>query len=413
MSTSTRTALCAGVGPVITHYELLLADCGLVRRGEFRLPNNIQYACAHSEQPVLYVGTSTTIVGTSARVSVGSNASDDHSACALRIGEDGALSTHGPVIKLPHRPVHVTLDGSNRHLLAAFNKPAGLAVIDIREDGSLGGIIEQRADVDLGCFPHQLRITPDNRYCISVDRGNPTTMGWWAAKGPQREPGSLNVFSYDDGHLGDRTAVTVGDGYWFGPRHLDFHPNGQWIYLSVETENEAVVFARDAATGICREPLQTLQLLEDRDEILVRQGAGAVHVHPRGHVVYFCNRGHFGIPERDGKEILRGDLIENSFVVYAIDSETGLLTEVQRIDSGGICARTFSIDPTGRTLVAANAETHWVKSGDTVERVPANLSTFEILDDGQLRPRQRYDLDLPFNYLDPSRQITWSGFVAF
>jgi 6-phosphogluconolactonase len=398
MADRPRAAFYAGVGPVLTRYDLDLDDYALVERGAITLPNNVHYAWRHSDRPILYVGCSSRLN----RDNVGT----DHTACALRIDpETGALSPLGEPVRLPHRPVHVTCDAPTTHFLAAFNKPGGVAVLRVEDDGALGGFVAQRPDLDAGVFPHQVRVTPDNRHCVVVARGNPGNKGWWAHKGRQQDAGFLKVFAYEDGVLGAETSITVGDGFEFGPRHLDFHPIAPWVYLSLETQNEALVYALDDTGGIGPAPLQRLSTLESPDDVLVRQGAGTVHVHPRGHVVYFANRGHEPMPYR-GRRVVTG--VENSFVVYAIDPATGRLRLIQRVDAGGICPRTFGLDPTGRMLVAANAETRWVRNGAEVREVSANLSTFKVHDDGRLELMHRYDVALP-----PGRAITWGGVVAY
>lgn len=392
------SAFYTGVGPVLSRYELDVQACSLTKVSKLVLPTNVQYAWPHTTRPVLYVACSSR----TSRTEVG----NQHSAHAIQVDPaSGAMSLLGPALRLPHRAVHTTCDSSSAHLLLATNQPASVIVTRINDDGSLGPVVPQRPGIDAGIFPHQVRVTDDNRFCVLVTRGNPGTRGWWAHTSRQSDPGALMVFEYTDGTLGEQSVVTVGDGYDFGPRHLDFHPTRPWVYVCLETQNEAMVFER-TDTGLSPTPRQRLSTLDDPDDVLVRQGAGTVHVHPRGHAVYFANRGHTPIPQRNGLGVLRG--VDNSLVVYAIDETTGLLTEIQRIDSGGICPRTFGIDPTGRMLVAANAETHWVKHGHETRRVPANLTTFRIHEDGRLERRHRYDVELA-----PGRTIVWSGVAPF
>lgn len=394
-----RATFYAGLGTVLRSYRMDVGTCTLEAGDEHHFATNVHYAWPHDTLPVLYVATSSR----ENRENVGA----DHAVHALGVdARTGALTPIGRSVVLPNRAVHVTCDATSRHLLAAFNDPAGLAVVGINDDGSLGEVVEQRDGLDVGIFPHQIRVTPDNRRCILVTRGNPASRGWWAHKSRQKDPGALKVFEYDDGVLGDAASITIGDGFGFGPRHLDFHPSSPWVYVCLETQNDVVVFRRDQDGGLSSPPLQQMSTLLDPDEVYVRQGAGTVHVHPQGHVVYVANRGHVPVPQRDGRALLTG--VDNTLVVYAIDPDDGRLEEIQRIDAGGICPRTFSLDPTGRMLVAANAETHLVKDGADARQVPANLSTFEVLDDGRLAFRRRYEVELA-----PGKQIIWSGAVPY
>ncbi|WP_238015724.1 beta-propeller fold lactonase family protein [Dactylosporangium sp. AC04546] len=391
-----RSAFYAGIAPGLVQYEIDPQSHTLTKKSEFELPLIVQYAWPDPDRAILYVGASNR--DTERPV---------HRAYALKIAETGALSQLGDPVTLPYRPVHVTVDSAAQHFLVAFNRPSELAVIRVNPDGSLGEFVEQSPDVDSGIFPHQIRVTPDNRYAISVARGNPAEFGWWAQKGPQRDPGGLSVFEYKDGALGARTQVTVGDGYSFGPRHLDFHPTGPWVYVSLETQNEVVVYRRDDA-GIQPEPLQRLSTLENPDDVLLHHGLGTVHMHPNGRTVYFANRSHKPVPQRNGTSLILGGQQDNSLVVYAIDEQTGLLTQVQRIGSGGLCPRTFGLDATGNVLITANAKPLWVKDGGTVRRESANLTTFKVHDDGRLERMHRYDVALP-----PGKAITWAGVAGY
>jgi 6-phosphogluconolactonase len=395
-----RTALYAAIGSVFSHYEFDPDSFTLEKKSEFEIPLNVQYAWMHPSRPILYVGAS-------ARQNR-DNPGSFHQAYSLAVDEaSGALSMLGDPVTLPERPTHVSCDVPGQHLMAAYTHVGGLTVNRINDDGSLGAFVEQRPDLDPGSHTHQTRATFDGRFVIAPARGKPADRGWWAHKGRQKTPGSINVFAYKDGVFGEQSTLAIGDGYQFGPRHLDFHPTGPWVYVSVEIQNEVIVYRLDAE-GLSPEPLQRLSSLENPDDILVHQGLGTVHVHPHGHVIYVANRGHMPIPQRNGTKVVDRELHENSIVVYAIDPQSGLLTMLQRIGSGGWCPRTFGIDPTGRMLIVANGESHWVKDGRTVKYQSANLATFKIFEDGRLELKNTYELDLP-----AGKVINWSGIIAF
>ncbi len=50
----------------------------------------------------------------------------------------------------------------------------------------------------------------------------------------------------------------------------------------------------------------------------------------------------------------RVDVGDGDIAVFAIDPESGRLTPVQHIDSGGHTPRNFDIDPTGEWMVVTN-----------------------------------------------------------
>lgn len=385
----THASLYVATGRTLSHYAFDAESCALDKVGELQLPNDIQFGWPHPDLPVLYV---------SCGVAPGVNA-DGNWACALDLDPDtGSPSMLAPATALPGRALHLTTDRSGKHLLLAHTRPAGLSVLRVAADGTIAEAVDQRPGIELGVFPHEVRITPDDRWCICVARGIPSSHAWKASDEPQTEPGSLHVFAYEDGRLGKSSTVVLGDGRHFGPRNLDFA--GSWIPLVLETQNEIVMFGRDRDGRVNPAPLQRLSTLADPGAE-IHQGVGPVLVHPQRGVVYIANRAYRPRAVTAEEKTIPA-AAENSVVVYAIDPGTGSLQEIQRIHSGGACPRTLSLDPTGRMLVVANSETYRIDHGDQVEQVPMNLSTFRVLEDGRLAARHRYEAGL-------SADIAWSG----
>lgn len=391
-ASGTQASLYVAAGRTLSHWTFDVRTCSLKERGEVLLPNIIQFGRPHPTLPILYL---------TCGVADGVNA-DGNWACALALDPDtGAPSVLAPATALPGRALHLTTDGSGRHLVLAHTRPASLSVLHLAEDGAIGDPVEQRAGIDVGVFPHQVRITPDDRWCLCVSRGLPSSHPFQASSEPQTEPGSLHLFAWSDGRLGESSTVVLGNGSHFGPRNLDFH--GPWTVLGLETQNELVVFGPDGDRPLDPSPLQRLSTLVAPDAE-IHQGVGPVLVHPQRGVVYTANRAYrTGVVAAHEKVVPAA--AENTVVVHAIDPVTGGLTELQRIDSGGACPRTLSLDPTGRMLVVANSETYGVDHGDRVEQVPRNLSTFRVLEDGRLVAGHRYRTE-------GDADLAWSGIAT-
>ena len=143
--------------------------------------------------------------------------------------------------------------------------------------------------------------------------------------------------------------------------------------------------------------------LAEPGNIRSRQAAGAVHVHTNGSTVYVSNRAsdtvNFG-----GKKVFPGG--ENNIAVFAIDQATGEPTLIQNEDVRGIHPRTFSLDPSGRMLVAANTMPMLVRDGAGVKAVPANLATYHVVPDGKLTFVRSYEVNV-----GDAVQL-WCGMVA-
>lgn len=386
-----RTALYASAGPRLTHYAVDVAGASLTPRATLTLPSGVQYAWPHPSRPFLYVAVSD--AGPGGRPPPGSS----HWLCALRIGADGALSPHGEARPLPSRPINNSVDGAGDYALTCYNDPPGLTVHPILADGTLGPPVQQAAGLDLGVYPHQIRSLPANRSAAVVTRGNPPS-----ATQPGSQ-GALKLFGFSRGQLSPLADIALGHGAGnsYGPRHLDFHPARPWAYVAVETQNQLHMHGL-RGEGLEPTPAHVLPTTAAPPPAGRNQVAGAIHVHPRGHAVYVANRAS-GSVDFGGRRVFAGG--ENTIAVFALDPATGEPRPIQHIDVQGIHARTFSIDPSGRLLIAAHAQAMPVREGDQVRTVPAGLSLFRIADDGRLSFVRKYDVELGAD------QQLWAGLV--
>jgi 6-phosphogluconolactonase len=385
---SQRTALYASVGPVLTHYDVDAEGATLTRRASVSLPVNVQYAWPHASRRYLYVASSSS-------APANGPAGTDHFVHAFGVdAASGALTPHGDPIRLPTRPIHLTSDIPSRHLLVAFNNPSGLRVYRLNADATLGREVAPAGALDFGVYGHQVRVTPDNRLAILVARGNDP------AAGRPEDPGSLQVFHYDDGVLTRAVSIAPNGGYGFGPRHLDFHPTGPWVYVSLERQNKLEMYKLDPQ-GLSAGPVFRHETLAAPNGAS-RQAAGTVHVHPNGRFVYGVNRADTTI-DYQGRRVFAGG--ENTLAVYAVNPATGEPVPIQHVDTGGIHCRTFHIDPTGRILVAAHIMGLPVRDGNTVHERPACLSVFRIGADGRLQFARKYDVEVG------DRSMFWMGMM--
>ena len=363
-----RMILYAGIGPELVRFGVSLDGTLLTRLEATTLPANVQYGCRHVSGRYLYVATSN-------GAPAGGAAGDRHDLSAFHIAPGtGILSSHGGAVQLPHRPIHISTDMDSKYALLAFNNPATVCVYRINPDGTLGIEVPQNIVIRSDLFVHQIMITPDNRKVTLVGRGSDAT-----GAAPEA-PGGLMVFDFEEGVLSHPVLVAPNEGVGFGPRDLEFHPSRQWVYMSLERQNELAMF--DWAPG---SPAPTLRCrkgtLAEPHVKLGRQIAGVVHLHPNGRTAYVANRASATIEEA-GKKVFAGG--ENSIAVFALDPENGEPTLIQNIDSRGIHPRTFQIDSTGRLLLAAHTMGLTVRRDDGLHTVPVCLTALRIADDGTL-----------------------------
>ena len=227
-----KTVFYAGVGPVLTLYDLDIDNAAIKERGAITLPANIQYLWPHPSRRYVYVVSSTGGPGI---------AGDRHFANALIVDpSSGELKRHGEPALLPSRPIHATVDATGQYLLTAFNIPSNITVHRLNPDGTIGALVPQTETLDTGIFAHQVRMTPSNRATVLVTRGNN------AESGKPEDPGALKTFSFKDGVLKNLASIAPGTGadlgLGFGPRHLDFHPTEPWAFVSIERQNKLYMY---------------------------------------------------------------------------------------------------------------------------------------------------------------------------
>ena len=85
--------------------------------------------------------------------------------------------------------------------------------------------------------------------------------------------------------------------------------------------------------------------------------------------------------------------------VYAINQKTGEPTLIQSIDTQGNSARTFTLDPQGKLMIAGNQ----VPAG----AVPASMAVYRVGADGKLTFVRKYDVEAT-----NSKSLFWIGLIA-
>lgn len=371
-----RQVIYAGPGSELVRFDIDLDSGKLTRREAVGLPANVQYAWQHPSGKFLYVATSE-------RSAVTRVTGSAHFLCALSIEPGtGRLALLGEPVRLPLRPVHMSVDNEGRHAIVAYSEPAGVGVFRIEADGRLGAEVPPSAPLDVAIYPHQIRAMPSGRTVILVSRGNRPK------EGRGEEPGSLNLFGYRDGVLSPKARIAPNGGYGFGPRHLDFHPTRPWVYVAIELQSQLQMYAvKDDL--LSEAPLFTVGTLADPANKVPRQIVGGIRIHPNGRFVYVVNRAD-ATTDVDGRAVFAGG--ENSIAVFSIDQDTGEPKLIQVADSHGIHVRNIVLDPDGRVLVAGNIHRRTVRDGAGFREVAPNIATFRVGGDGKLTFLAKEDL---------------------
>jgi len=226
-------------------------------------------------------------------------------------------------------PSYVSVDKSGHYVLDANYGGGFVEVYSLGADGSLD---QQTAFVEhQGSSVHPQRQTKPYAHWIRTDPTNKFAL--------VADLGTDHIVVY---HFDDRTGkLSPNEPPFFkviggsGPRHMAFHPNGKWLYASMELSNEVLALSWDARKGTLNQ-FQAVKTLPG--DFKDPSTAAEIAVRKDGKFLYVSNRGH------------------DSIAVYAIDAKTGELELKQRVPSRGKVPRYFTFDATGRWLIVSNNE---------------------------------------------------------
>ena len=116
-----------------------------------------------------------------------------------------------------------------------------------------------------------------------------------------------------------------------GPRRLQLHPNGRFLYVNHETDSKVTVFE------VHDTRLTAVQTISTRpDGYSANNSTAEIQIDREGKWLYVSNRGH------------------DSLALYSVDPGKGTLTLVEHIPSLGRTPRNITIDPSNEYLFCAN-----------------------------------------------------------
>jgi 6-phosphogluconolactonase len=378
---SRRIVVFNSVGNVVTRWDLDIDTATLQPSGSVTLPSVVQYGWPHPSNRYLYLTCTDSERGSKTITGAG------HYLVALQTTSGGELSFHGEPRKLRQRAIHNSVDRDGRYVLACYNAPSHVSVHALLPDGRLGEEVPQQAALDLGVFCHQIQATSSNEAVLMVTRGHNPKPGK-----PDGEPGALKMLDFAQGRLSSRQSIAAfgRDGAGYGPRHAAFHPTRPWVYVLVELQHQLHMHLM-MDDRLAPEPSFMLPSTQYPPVPGVVQVGGAIHVHPRGHVLYATNRVSATTNPIGPFHFEAG---ENNIAVFSIDPFTGEPKPIQFADPHGFHVRAFTIDPTGTLLIAATLAAMAVGEGEARQIVPAGLCIFRIAGNGTLSFVRRYDIEL-------------------
>jgi 6-phosphogluconolactonase len=145
------------------------------------------------------------------------------------------------------------------------------------------------------------------------------------------------LFNGKTGKVSPSKKGFIFTGAGSGPRHIDIHSNGKYVYLMEELSGSVVVY-QDPGNADLHE-IQTLAAFP----LTYKGPAGSadIHVSPDGKFLYSSNRG-----------------FSNTIAIFSIDAKTGMIKLVGHQYTLGEKPRSFNFDPTGKFLLVGNQDSN-------------------------------------------------------
>ena len=223
-------------------------------------------------------------------------------------------------------PCYINLDKGQNFILTANYSGGNISVFPLDTDRSIK-LLSMNILFDIPDSPasriHTVVFSPDGKQLLATDLGKDKIYSFQVreeAKDSFLVLPPANVIQLEAGS---------------GPRHLAFHPNGNYLYCINELSGRITVFAYNGKEA---EAIQSIA--SDTTQTSDRKGSADIHLTSDGRFLYSSNR-------------LKADGI----AIFSVDPENGRLTEIG-YQSTGIHPRNFIISPNNKFLLCANLNTN-------------------------------------------------------
>jgi 6-phosphogluconolactonase len=277
----------------------------------------------HPHLPVLY--STNEIAGPGAAIS------------AYRVDERVAsLTLLNKISSQAAGPCFVSVDRTGRMAFAADYGGGAFAAFRLGPQGelvSVAGTLACDHDEECGHLgPRKDRQDAAHMHCATVSPHNDFVLACNLGED------AIEVFPIHaaEQRIGKPMRVECRAGS--GPRHVAFHPNGRWVYVVHELDCTIDIYdwsVRKGKPEMTLRPGSVLCTLALPTPVAGNTGC-EILVSPAGRFVYTCTRG------------------VDQVIVYSADLASGMLTELQRLPSGGRMPRMIAFDPSRKWLLCCN-----------------------------------------------------------
>ena len=258
---------------------------------------------------------------------------------ALRIGDNGALSELNQVASGGAGPVYLSLTPDGRHLLVANYVSGSIAVLPVKEDGSLGDAVDVHQDQGPagaarpaaaaegsfavsdhnGPHAHMISADPSGKFVFSTDLGLDRIYQY------RMDSASGKLTPNDPPFIAASSAGA-------GPRHFIFTPAGDGLWLINEEASTLTFYHLDKQSGLLREGKTVSALPKEYKGTSFAAGL---------------------VLSQDGKQLYVANRLHNSIAHFTVMAD-GSLKHQDDIWTRGDYPRTLTLDKQGHWLYVMN-----------------------------------------------------------
>jgi len=243
----------------------------------------------------------------------------------------GKLTLLNQQLTLGDAPCHVTTDRGGTHVIVSNYSGGNVSVFAIEGDGSLGPLKQLIQHTGSGPdksrqqapHVHSAFFTPDEKRIYVQDLGTD----------------KITIYDFQptnaDSPLVPAAQPFVQSAPGGGPRHVAQSADGSVVYLVQEMTARVMVYQQRAGQ------LEAIQEVEiNKDGFSGQNGAADIRLSSGGNYLYASNRGD-----------------ANTLAIYRVDAADGTLTKIGNQSVLGRGPRNFTISPDGKYLLVANQDT--------------------------------------------------------
>lgn len=242
---------------------------------------------------------------------------------AYQIKPDGTIHFLNKQVGNGEEPCHVDVSPDGKYVAIAAYGGGTTSLFPVLENGSLAPV--STVNINKGSGPdksrqskphaHSIKFSPFNNQVFSADLGTD----------------KLDIYSLENGKLirGNQEFVKLAPGA--GPRHFDFHPDGNTIFVISELNSTISTLKMQNGEWKIQEVISTLP-----KDFTGKSYCADIHVSADGKFLYGSNRGH------------------NSIAVFSIEKDSKKLKSLGFVSGEGDWPRNFAISPDGKFILVAN-----------------------------------------------------------